>query len=230
MSSYLLSSLKRFLQPFASLTDIVSDATNSLAVIPLVKGRIAQICQSETEDPAELKQLKSEILARLDHRFQLSESARIASMLNPAVRDLIFTKEEVTSTLKGLCEYVKSIEPNPDVTRHNEDDQQSAGEPASKMLKLIQSLKSAATPGDEHGEEIKRYLSHVPSEEEQEKCLLFWKQYHKYYPRLSQLAQEFLAIPASSMSVECMFSTTELIMNSKRSSIDACMCFTLTII
>jgi hypothetical protein len=55
--------------------------------------------------------------------------------------------------------------------------------------------------------------------EEIDNPLLFWKNNGSMYPQLALLAQEYLGIPSSSVPVECMFSTTGLIMNSKRSSL-----------
>ena len=37
--------------------------------------------------------------------------------------------------------------------------------------------------------------------------LLFWRAHEVKYPRLAQLALEYIAIPISSVPVECLFST-----------------------
>lgn len=113
-------------------------------------------------------------MARVDARLKLSETAKIACMLNLAVRDLIFQKEEVIETLD---KHVKSV----DLTSteiHNEegdnavtavpvtpDPSSASEEPASKMLKLLQSLKSSNNSDYclAYKEELARYSAHFPS-------------------------------------------------------------------
>jgi hypothetical protein len=53
--------------------------------------------------------------------------------------------------------------------------------------------------------------------------LAFWRQQEVLglFPSLCQLAKLHLSSSATSVPVECMFSTTGLIMNSKRSSLSA---------
>jgi hypothetical protein len=50
-------------------------------------------------------------------------------------------------------------------------------------------------------------------------ALTFWKIHEGDYPQLAALARVFLAVNAGSVPVECLFSTTGLIMNSKRCSL-----------
>jgi len=51
--------------------------------------------------------------------------------------------------------------------------------------------------------------------------LQFWQDNVRQYPVLSQVAKLYLAMSASSVPVEAMFSTTGLIANSKRCMIGA---------
>ena len=49
------------------------------------------------------------------------------------------------------------------------------------------------------------------------KCALsFWKNYQSEFPRLALLAQKYLSVPASSASVERMFSISSHIFSVKR--------------
>jgi len=52
--------------------------------------------------------------------------------------------------------------------------------------------------------------------------LHFWKRNESLYPTLSKVAQLYLAMSASSVPVESMFSITGLICNSRRSSLSPC--------
>ena len=68
--------------------------------------------------------------------------------------------------------------------------------------------------------EIRQYFTYQPSLDEEKDALLFWKNHNVLYPHLSILAREYLGIPSSSVAVESMFSTTGLILNSRRSSLN----------
>lgn len=67
--------------------------------------------------------------------------------------------------------------------------------------------------------EVRSYINHLPTDEEEQNALLFWKTHCDQYPSLAALAREHLSVPATSVPVEAMFSTTGLILNSKRSSL-----------
>jgi hypothetical protein len=59
----------------------------------------------------------------------------------------------------------------------------------------------------------------MPQSKYQDNALLFWKDHAHMFPLLSQLAATYLGISASSVPVECLFSTAGLILNGKRSSL-----------
>ena len=69
-------------------------------------------------------------------------------------------------------------------------------------------------------DEAHRYAAHVPSEEEADKPLMFWRQNTHLYSRIAVFAREYLGIPCGSVPVECMFSTTGLILNIKRTQLN----------
>jgi hypothetical protein len=84
-------------------------------------------------------------------------------------------------------------------------------------LELIGELQSPAS--DAASCEIDHYLSsRIPAEYEDEP-LEFWKHQEKSFPILSKVAEVYLGMSAASVPVECMFSTTGLISNGKRSSV-----------
>jgi hypothetical protein len=60
----------------------------------------------------------------------------------------------------------------------------------------------------------------MPQSKYQDNALLFWKDHEHMFPLLSQLAAIYLGISASSVPVECLFSTAGLILNGKRSSLE----------
>jgi len=84
-------------------------------------------------------------------------------------------------------------------------------------LELLGELQS--TPTEPATTEINHYLSlRIPTEFEDD-SLGFWKYHEKSFPILSKLAQVYFTMSSSSVPIECMFSTTGLISNGKRSSI-----------
>ncbi len=95
-------------------------------------------------------------------------------------------------------------------------------EPCAKR-RLLAELKASRSVANEPTAaletEMRNYASHVPTDEEEQNSLLFWKAHGDKYPHLSNLAKEHLSIPATSVPVESMFSTAGLILNSRRSSL-----------
>jgi hypothetical protein len=84
-----------------------------------------------------------------------------------------------------------------------------------------QILKSHGTTYDDTRKldiEISSYLACKPTASEADDAVLFRKTYAAKYPTLQHVARCYLSKSASSVPVESMFSTTGLILNSKRSS------------
>ena len=97
----------------------------------------------------------------------------------------------------------------------------NAAEPASTRKKLRMELlgEMHSTETDVTQSEIELYIHmRVPSEFD-DKPLAFWQRHEESLPILSKVAQVYLGMSSSSVPVECMFSTTGIISNGKRSSI-----------
>jgi len=75
---------------------------------------------------------------------------------------------------------------------------------------------------DALSQEVSEYLcisANVMAFSAQNAMLKFWKDHAKDLPKLSCLARVYLCIHAGSVPVECLFSTTGIILNNKRSSL-----------
>jgi len=84
-------------------------------------------------------------------------------------------------------------------------------------MELIGDMHS--TERDVTQSEIEHYLNmRVPSEFD-DKPLAFWHRHEESLPILSKVAKVYLGTSSSSVPCECMFSTTDIISNRKRSSI-----------
>lgn len=83
----------------------------------------------------------------------------------------------------------------------------------------MKTLKTLNMASDPVSNEIDHYLTlRVPTEFE-DNPLGFWEHHEKMFPILAKVAAVYLGMSSSSVPVECMFSTTGLISNGKRSSI-----------
>lgn len=93
----------------------------------------------------------------------------------------------------------------------------------SQMINnAVFSLDRQTSDTDGFSQEVSDYLSiskNAVAFSAQNATLSFWRDHASTLPRLSCIARVFLAIHAGSVPVECLFSTTGLILNSKRCSL-----------
>lgn len=216
--SDLLHQLVLFLKPFRELTELMRDANNSSSIIPLVKQKFKDNCIEKLDDLSEIKELKHAIVSNIEKRLKLSVTVTLSCIFDPSVR-VIFTKDHIVSTLKKCCKNKTSTSKSTCASSSVTNSlQELEVQHSSKKQKLLMSLKSSGPdkPTKEQllESEIARYLMHKPSSEEIDSHL-FWKNNGSLYPQLALglLAQEYLAIPSSSVPAECIFSTTGLLMN-----------------
>ena len=79
------------------------------------------------------------------------------------------------------------------------------------------------------GDELQNYLDAKWAVHQDQDILMWWKDHTGEYPAVSAMARDFLAIPATSASVERAFSGAKRLVSSDRCSlkantIEACMC------
>lgn len=233
----LLTDLRDFMKPFKNFTDIVSCNTPTLSVVPVIKLKIKNMCKPDVHDDECIKLIKIRILRNIDKRFPETNASKIHQLLDPETKNLIprheasvlleeAIKDAVSRQLVEVQLPDRSIGSPSEGNPHSTDDNDS---PSCKKLKLRQQLINemqmaiaAQNPNDNEisssaiAVEITNYLtmrsSHVIGD-----VLDFWNQNQFVYPLLSQLAQLYLSMSASSVPVESMFSTSGLIVNGKRS-------------
>jgi hypothetical protein len=80
----------------------------------------------------------------------------------------------------------------------------------------------------ENRSEVERYLADPPADPDED-VLEWWKHHAKDYPRLARIARDYLAIPATSVPVERVFSGGADLVTNKRGSlsedtIQGCVC------
>ena len=97
-------------------------------------------------------------------------------------------------------------------------------------LQLINDAKDTESQEDNSDglkEEISVYLT---MKDHKESALEFWQEKEKLLPTLAQMAKVYLCLSPGSVPVESLFSTTGLILNSKRSSLDPFRCNMITFV
>jgi hypothetical protein len=216
----LLEELVRFLTKFDHLTKLVSNNNAGLSLMSLIRDAIeAAIEPSEdfTDSPS-IVQLKSLISQKVNSRFPTSRTENICILLDPSSKNCSGLKRDKKVTLLegAILDLPKEKSSSP-----SESDHTTTALSMKQILLANRKRKLDMDSQRKECEEIARYISHeVPVESQYcNNPLLFWKTYSTEYPVLSKLARMYLCASASSVPVECMFSTTGLILNGKRSSI-----------
>jgi len=90
----LVEELTKFLQPFQSLTDLVSTQVTSLSLIPLIRAEIADASKVNEKDSEDLKSLKKLINTNLNKRFPLTNAVKLATILDPGTKSMLSEADE----------------------------------------------------------------------------------------------------------------------------------------
>ena len=237
-----LKELVAFLTPFKEFTDLFSSTIPNLAMIPLMKRRIKQICATKVIDDPKLTKIKKEVLAKVDCRFPDSEQIKLHQLLDPDTKDLIPRAEATVILEQAINKAVErgliviSASGNDGVSsqshssvnvqgRDDDEDQEEEQQAKKRRLRyeLLNELRTEVQPSylPQTAVEVTSYLtSRIVANDD---ILTYWKNNSKagVFPLMTQLAMLHLSASASSVPVECTFSTCGLIANSKRSSLSA---------
>lgn len=215
--------LTNFLSHFEELTELVSTKVTSLSLIYLVRKEIIDVCSVKPADCEEVAMLKRRVCANVDKRLPLTDAVVLATLLDPSTKGLLDKSHDEKAEI--LFTGINNME-NPE-TSLTQTQASSTQEPSiepeeihvSKRRKLLLKHRAQPSSDDSAREEINRYLQEQPPGEVDENPLLFWKRAH--YKHLAPLAREVMTRSASSVDVECMFSTMGLILNGKRSRLSS---------
>jgi hypothetical protein len=222
----LLDEVKNFLKPFETFTDLVETPIPTVSLIPLIKLNIRKCCATIVGESKAMKVVKAKVLEKLDVRLPESRAVQIHQLLDPSTK-VLMVKEDAISLLMSV---VRSLHMKGFIQLQLPAlaDGSSVSNPASKRRKLKQEmlneLRRTSLPAvTEESEEVNNvavevtnYLTSRNSEIDDDEILDFWSKQTAQYPILSQVAELYLAMSASSVPVESMFSTTGLICNNKR--------------
>lgn len=191
---------------------------------------IRSLLESEPHDSAEIRELKTNMLKKLDHRFPQSDITIIASLLDPRFQNLLDVKKYLKSAGCTVIEFmtnywkdiIKADACAPVNTRLADNGQVKKSyindmvERHSTLASLAHSV-STSTQTDLERECF--LLLSMGGVAEVTNVLEFWKENAKLMPLLSQVAVATYCTPATSTPSERNFSTSGLVTNSKQSQI-----------
>ncbi|XP_062389341.1 uncharacterized protein LOC134078055 [Sardina pilchardus] len=186
-----------------------------------------------------MKRIKERIMKNMDKRIPMSDLVRAAAVFDPAVRDIAMTKDESRELLQNLHEKLNSSRFSSTVFGVGDETTTDGGSGGpsggdgdhdvggrAKRLRL-ELLAEAQEDAEAHSsncildQEIDAFLAMRTRDQG---ALDFWRTHSNTFPILSAMARCYLSISPGSVPVECMFSSTGLLLNGKRSSLAPSRC------
>lgn len=97
-------------------------------------------------------------------------------------------------------------------------------------MQLLEEAREEAASQSSHGILDNEIESFLAMRTRDQGALDFWLTHSHSFPSLSAMARCYLSISPGSVPVECLFSTTGLLLNGKRSSLAPSRCHMITFI
>lgn len=215
-------------------------SATSSAVGPLIDALVHKHLLVNDEDSVSVSNFKSRVSTDLKKRFDYIlmdgldvNGSHVASFLDPRHKHLPFISSEDKKMRVQALVREKMIFNEPDVDndtvpdpsdehgkRPRLDDASSASTSEDAMSLLLGESYTRPplniTEVDSFQAEIQRYVQ-LPQLAMHENPLVWWLNHKDDYPRLSKVAQAYLAIPASSVSSERLFSAAGRVVTKNRS-------------
>jgi len=236
-----LSQLSGFLTGFKTLTEVASEGTVGLSIVPLIRAKVTAACRACDTDVDEMAELKRRILAGLDVRFQLNDFILAATLLDPASKNKKYLNMNVERKRDLLLRAIQKAQWGMVVTSVGPESPSvaagasiSASEDGGGTCKAEEDQMAKPTKPkrlcvmedfeDDNSEEdvvsaVMQYLSsnEKPTDEELADPLLYWK--NSKCTALANVARIYLTANASSVPCEAMFSVCGMVLNGRRSSL-----------
>lgn len=226
-----LNTLRSLLKKFRRSTKFMSMERHPTisAYLPTFEWIVQSVESFIRENPGPLASAANAGLLKLkkyQDEFQLSEckTIYIAVFLNPALKLNYFkehgySKAHIKDIQKAICEVLENNYGSEACDAVDNDNESEPDEFFSHMFKR----KSSREP-----KEFQKYLNH-PLSNTKVDVLDYWRSQKDEFPKLSRMAQDYLAIQGSSVPVERDFSMGTHLVTSTRCSlhpktISACMC------
>ncbi|CAH1114768.1 unnamed protein product [Psylliodes chrysocephalus] len=224
----LLEDLCNILKPFDEATKEISAdqyVTISL-IIPIIKGLTLSL-QSLNNDltSEEAKKILSICLQRVQVRFypfETRSAVLLGTILDPRMKKLAFRQREHANNASQLL--INEVTSEINRSKKNTLDEHSEGQikPSTSqgllgfLDELVSKQKEIGTPTSSAIIEVREYLEKPPISRS-ENPIEYWKNYQCNY--LKQIAFKYLAVPATSVPSERVFSKAGLVMTDRRNRI-----------
>lgn len=187
---------------------------SSSQIFPIVCGLIRTLSMDTDTDSALIVRVKDTIVTQLKKRFQptSTDAAKsvpvMASLLDPRFKRLPFlTKEQRETAHSELEERIADINL---IYTPREDTEPTP----SKRQRLDFMMFEFDSPDNEKTDELQSYLMEKGACDA--KPLAWWKDNAGKYPKIAKVARKVLAVPATSVPSERVFSATGLLINKLR--------------
>ena len=217
-----IENIHSVLAPLSKLTDMLSGETyvSVSAIFPVLQHVYDLMAENEMDAP-KVKLMKAVILKDLKSRYEQEEQMKLvmkACFLDPRFKAVPFSDIEMTTQIQTelIAESVTLAQSRLD----NADDEtppppkkQNTTDGLSDLLReMSQKYKASSLNVERHDSkevmaerEVTRYLQ-VANVDPDGNPLSWWQQFASVYPMLAPLARRYLAIPATSVPSERLFS------------------------
>ncbi|XP_072563330.1 E3 SUMO-protein ligase ZBED1-like [Paramormyrops kingsleyae] len=230
-----LESIDAALSPLLEFTDALSgESYVSVSFLKPVMHLFNTSILKESKDDTELtRTIKTTVMGYLNKKYDdptMDDLLDMACLVDPRFK-LQYTMEEKREYIKerAVLEMLKGE--RADVVREEESTKEAMGDACAPAKRTKRSLASffanrptttTNTEGLSAQQAVERELSNYllsPDADNDSNPLDWWKVYQKNFPRVSQLAQHYLCIQATSSPSERVFSTGGNIVTCKRASL-----------
>lgn len=213
-------SVCEFLESAATLTERQSGSQYvTLSINSKLFNRLRSRCESQIgQDDATLKLIAEKMLEKLNSYSELinTELSDLSRILDPRIRNDCISDTDI---LRSNINLPQSLD--------NEDNGTDAQETSGKSI-LDNIFEEDSLMGVESGDEIARFIRATSQAARGVDALDWWKENESKFPTIASRARDVLAVQASSVASESVFSRAGCLIDDKRTrlgddSIRVCM-------
>ena len=224
----LLRDVVKFLSKFKSVvTHLSAQKVPTMNLALLFRAELRSCLENDEDDPLPVAGMKNEMLARLDHRFPVTDLVVTAALLDPRFQNLDdidrFIAQEGTTKVEFLAgEVLKRVtesDVNPTTTNTSSAETRETG--GEEDLVALARKHSRNQQRDDTRTKItaecQAFLTSSMSSVQEGDLLKYRRERSCQFPWLAALARAILCVPATSTASERVFSVDGLLVNAKRS-------------
>ena len=221
-----ISDLVNVLKDFTKVTAYMSTETNVSCsqIYPIVCGLLNTSLRIENSDSQLVRKVKETIADELNRRYQPTSSeifgstAAFSTILDPRYKRLPFFNSEQRKTAKDALE--SRLDEIPlKLPSRNQSEIDSAPSKRQRTESSLDFLMCYSPEKQEQDDELDRYLACKCDS----KPLVWWKEHEKDFPRIALIAKKVLAVPATSVPSERIFSAAGLLVNKLRNRLSSAL-------